>query len=536
MRNSLREAYMKRQLAVVIISLFILTAVSPLAFGVNIQLSNEPEPQSTSSNNGGLMNSSWPMFQHDVRHTGRSPYGKSGNLVKEKWSKDIGGLVYSSPAIDKNGTIYIGGYDRYFYAINPNGTMKWRYKTGGGIMSSPAIAEDGTIYVGSNDGRFYAFYPDGTKKWSLTIGDAWVRSSPVIDEDGIVYVASGLRGNICAVYPNGTKKWDTKLGGMVYCSACLDEDGTVYIGSNDGYMYAIYTTNGSIKWKYGTGTTCGGAGATIGDDSTIYFGDLLGYLHAVNPDGTQKWKKNVGANIYSSPSITQEGNIIIGCYNGYIYSFNPDNGAENWRFKAEQYEWIPGSPVIDKYGIIYIGALNGWFYALNPDGTLQWKYKTLDEIFTSAAIDENGTIYIGAHTTSFSAKLFALEPIQDNAPDKPSIDGPTKGIPRTEYTYTAVTSDPDGNNVSYFFNWGDLSNSGWTEFVPSGTPMSLNHSWRFKGIYIIKVKAKDEYGLEGDWSTFTVTMPRDKAIMSSLLLWRFKRFPLLEMVLSRINL
>ena len=40
----------------------------------NIKTSNEIESESISD--GGLMDSSWPMFQHDVRHTGRSPYGE----------------------------------------------------------------------------------------------------------------------------------------------------------------------------------------------------------------------------------------------------------------------------------------------------------------------------------------------------------------------------------------------------------------------------------------------------------------------------
>jgi outer membrane protein assembly factor BamB len=476
------------------------------------------------------------MFQHDVRHTGRSPFGNSGNWFVEKWKYDfIESMMFSSPAIDKNGTIYIGSFDWYFYAINSDGTMKWRYKTGEGIKSSPAIGEDGTIYVGSDDGKLYAIYPDGTKKWSLTIGGSWVNSAPVIDEYGIIYVTSVAGNNICAVYPNGTKKWDFKTSSDVYSSPVLDNMGTVYCGSHDGYMYAIYTSNGTLKWRHGTGTYCGGVGATVGDDGTIYFGDLLGYLHAVNPNGTQKWKRDVGDNIYSSPTITEEGNIIIGCYDGYIYSFNPDNGAENWRFKVEEWVYISGSPSIDKYGIIYVGAWNGWFYALNPDGTLKWKYKTLDEIFTSAAIGEDGTIYFGAHSVEYDAYLYAIKPIEDNAPEIPFIDGPISGKPRSKYTYTAVTNDSDGDDVSYFFDWGDGTFSGWTGYVSSGTSVSLGHRWLFRGNYTIKVKAKDVYGLQGDWGTFIVTMPRDKAISSSLFLWFLERFPLLNRLLSLIR-
>ena len=483
------------------------------------------------------MDSAWPMFQHDVRHTGRSPFGKAGNWYVEKWKVDFGSLTYCSPAIDNNGTIYIGSNDWYFYAFNSEGTLKWRYKAGSGLESSPAIGEDGTIYVGSEDWRLYAFYPNGTKKWSRVIGDGGVYSSIVLDENGIIYATSSWGKNICAIYPNGTKKWDFKTNDNVYSSPVLDNMGTVYCGSNDGYMYAIYTNNGTLKWKYSAGTDCGGIGATVGDDRTIYFGDSLGYIHAVNPNGTRKWRRDLLANIFTSPAITEEGNIIVGTYLGYMYSFNPDNGTQNWRFEAEKYEWISGSPVIDKYGIIYFGACNGWFYALNPDGTLKWKFKALDAVFSSAAIDENGTIYIAAHCDSqpdFYCSLYALEPIYDDAPDKPVIDGPSTGLINIEYNFTAVTSDPDGNNVSYYFDWGDGKKSGWTDFVPSGTIVNLSHSWEKSDTYTIKVKAKDIYGMESEWSELQVTMPRDKIIIGSLLQRLFELFPLLEVVLSKI--
>jgi len=525
----------KNILAIGITSLFILSVVSPIVFGNTIRISNKEIQQSKISGDDGLMDSSWPMFQQNVRHTGRSPYGKSGNWFKVKWKfENKDSMMYSSPTINKNGTIYIGSYDRYLYAINPNGTMRWRYKTGGGIKSSPAIAEDGTIYVGSQDAKLYAFYPNGTKKWSLTIGDGWVHTSPVIDEDGIIYVASVMRGNICAVYPNGTKKWDTILGGWVYCSAALDENGMVYIGSNDGYMYALYRDNGTLKWKYKTGGKIGSDPA-INNEGIIYFGSNDGYLYALNPNGTRIWRRDVGDLIISSPSITNEGNIIIGCYDGYVYSFKPDTGAENWKFKVGSE--VSASPSIDEYGIIYIGALNGWFYAINPDGTLKWKYKTLDEIFSSAAIDENGTIYIGAHCISqpdFYSYIYALEPMDNNAPDKPVINGSISGLINIEYNYTAVTSDIDSDNVSCYFDWGDGEKSGWTDFVPSGTMVNLSHSWEKSGTYTLKVKAKDDYGMESEWGELQVTMPKDKATSSSLILKLINRFPLLEVILSKI--
>jgi hypothetical protein len=366
-----------------------------------------------------------------------------------------------------------------------------------------------------------------------------VNSAPVIDEEGIIYVGS-VGGNICAVYPNGTKKWDYMTGSDVYSSPVLDNMGTVYCGSHDGYMHALYTSNGTLKWKYGTGTYCGGKGATVGDDGTIYFGDLLGYLHAVNPDGTRKWRKDLIANVITSPAITQEGNIIAANYNGYIYSFNPDNGAENWRFYVQEFTWMPCSPVIDKFGIIYFGANNGWFYALNPDGTPRWSFRALDEFFTSPAIGEDGTIYFCSHSVTFICKLYALEPVEGNSPPElPNIDGPKTINNFFKFTYTFDTTDPDGDDVSFFIKWDDISYDGWTEYIPSGTPVSLKHRFYLSGLdnAVIKVKARDEHGIWSDWARYRVNFGFSRNLeINSLFLQFLERYPLLNQILLRLRI
>jgi len=477
--------------------------------------------ESTLPVNLGLLDSAWPMFCHDIRHTGRSPFGASGNAGKEKWKFWMERMMFSSPAIDENGTIYIGSGDECLYAINANGTEKWRFKTEGKIKSSPALDEDRIIYVGSNDGHLYAIYSNGTKKWRFGTGAAeWVYSSPSIDDDGTIYVGS-TNYNFYAVNPNGTEKWRFKTGYKIYSSAAIDDDGIIYFGSHDNYLYALYP-NGTLKWKYKTGEEVKSS-PTIGDDGTIYVGSWDGYLYAINPDGTLKWKFNTGDATETSPTIATDGTIYVGSYNGKIFSIDP-NGKENWHFKTG--DWVISSPAIDKNGVIYAGSLDGNLYALNPDGSLKWKFVTGGNIEPSPAIDEDGTIYFAADFTSqpdFYSYLYAIEVIENEPPDKPSIDGPTSGKPRTEYTYTAVTTDPDGDNVSYFFDGGDGTDSGWTEFVPSGIPVNETHKWWIRGTYEVKVKAKDPYEAESEWATLEVTMPVNQHSYS---------FPLLQRLLE----
>lgn len=102
--------------------------------------------------------------------------------------------------------------------------------------------------------------------------------------------------------------------------------------------------------------------------------------------------------------------------------------------------------------------------------------------------------------------IYTLSP---NKPAKPS--GLSRGKVGTSYSYTTSTTDPDGDKVYYWFDWGDETNSGWIGPNNSGQTISSSHTWSNQGYYNIKVKAKDLHDVESEWSDlFVVTMPRNK--------------------------
>ncbi len=85
-----------------------------------------------------------------------------------------------------------------------------------------------------------------------------------------------------------------------------------------------------------------------------------------------------------------------------------------------------------------------------------------------------------------------------NQPLAPS--GVDSGFGDTTYTFYASTTDPEGDSISYQFDWGDGNLTYWTDFHPAGDIVSMEHFWSYNGIYSIKVHAKDINNLESDWS------------------------------------
>jgi outer membrane protein assembly factor BamB len=473
---------------------------------------------------GGLQNSSWPMFHHDVRHTGRSPYGANGNWYSVAWKLRMNGLTKSSPAIDKNSTIYIGGDDfhKSFLVINNNGTINWLFDAGDFVWSSPSLSFDGIIYFGSNNGYFYAFYPNGTQKWQFYTGD-WVTSSPTIGPDGTIYFGS-FNNYFYAMNPNGTMKWRFQTGDAVLSSPAIDTNGIIYFGSHDTYLYALYS-NGTMAWRYKTGDSIKGS-PSMAEDGTIYVCSWDNYLYAINPNGTLKWRFGTGDATDTCPAIAQDGTVYIGSYDHKIYSISP-NGTKNWAYTTSGP--VPSSPAIDKNGIIYCGSEDGNLYAFNPDGTLRWRFDAGDSIESSAIIGEDGTMYIAVQNFSgpnFQTYLYALRIINEQPPSAPTITGTTNGKIKTNYEYTITSTDPEGNNISYYVDWGDGTHTGWIGPFNSGHELTVNHTWNKRGTYTIKAKAVDNYSAESGWGTLSVTMPLVyKPPHFWFLDWLLERFP-----------
>jgi outer membrane protein assembly factor BamB len=110
------------------------------------------------------------------------------------------------PAIGGDGSIYMAGNGGLF-AFDYAGTLKWVYQLGIS-MCIPAIDREGTIYIGraratfqspSDTVNFVALKPDGSLKFQLALRlangqTADIDSKPAISSDGSIYVGCDQPG------------------------------------------------------------------------------------------------------------------------------------------------------------------------------------------------------------------------------------------------------------------------------------------------------------------------------------------------------
>ncbi len=221
-------------------------------------------------------------------------------------------------------------------------------------------------------------------------------------------------------------------------------------------------------------------------------------------------------NTPNTPSGPGSGNI------GVSYTYQTSTTDSDGDTIKYSFDWN-GDGTVDEWTSYYSsGATISKSHIWTSVGTYNVKVK---------AEDSNG-----AQSAFSSAKTVAIS--SNNPPNKPGTpSGPSSGKPSKSYSYSASTTDPDGDQVYYWFDWGDGTNSGWVGPYNSGQTASVSHIWTAQGTYSIKVKAKDTNGAESVWSDpLSVSMPKTRQYINMPFLQFLENhphmFPLLRQLLG----
>ncbi|MGB5849767.1 MAG: PQQ-binding-like beta-propeller repeat protein [Ignavibacteriaceae bacterium] len=247
-----------------------------------------------------------------------------GDTYKVKWifkpeeeTDAVRFSFFGNPAVDKDGSIYIGSFNGYFYKLKDEDnkcaviwkhafkrTLSTSVTLYQEVWGSPTIGSNGTVYISTNDWRLWAFNPDGSVKWYFdTDHETW--TTPVITNNGLIVFGSedgyiyGIRDN--GIHPVEVWHYPEVSSGAWWGTAAVAADGTIIFGSEviegneRGVYYAIDEKDGSYKWQTPSLGFEARTHPAIGDDGTIYVcGGEAGNLYAIRgsaPLANTLWPK-----------------------------------------------------------------------------------------------------------------------------------------------------------------------------------------------------------------------------------------------------
>jgi hypothetical protein len=181
---------------------------------------------------------------------------------------------------------------------------------------------------------------------------------------------------------------------------------------------------------------------------------------------------------------------------------------------------------------VYSDVLRPDVYGDNPYLRLV-KERTNDEYYEMIE-GTDGTEEIFGQTWWYSPIIHVT--VVSDPPEKPDTpDGETTGSPGETYLYSTSTVDPDGDKVYYMWDWGDGNYSSWLGPFVSGETATASYSWSEKGTYSIRVKAKDIFDEESDWSDpLSVSMPKNQEFFGFFVRLFERFFPRISSVMYSI--
>ncbi|WP_133468342.1 PQQ-binding-like beta-propeller repeat protein [Paraglaciecola marina] len=94
--------------------------------------------------------------------------------------------------------------------------------------------------------------------------------------------------------------------------------------------------------------------------------------------------------------------ILVVFYIVCSSSAKASDGDLKWSYLTNSN--IVSSAAIDEDGTIYIGSYDNNLYAINPDGSLKWSFSALSGVSSAPIIGEDGTIYFG----SLDSNIYSL--------------------------------------------------------------------------------------------------------------------------------
>ncbi len=418
---------------------YMCVAILPLLFACS---DDDPVPVDLSYSVPLQDGAYWPKFRRTAGNSGWSPVRK-GQGQDKVWSFTTSKGIFSAPVIDKDGVIYIGSADAYFYAVKPDGTQKWRKKLGELVDSSAVIGEDGTIYFGSGDGYLYAVDSAGKEKWKFKPqGGAfitWFEGNVVLGPDGTLY-AGNDDFRMYAVNPKtGKQVWALKGTDQIWSAAAFAPDGTMYYGANDLVLRAVdpvaaaknpqEVEKKALRWKSPTLGSVVSSPLVAQKSGRLIFGSFDGYIHGVSPKGKELWKIPAREHIYASAAQAPDGTIYVPSADGTLYAITED-GKVKWTF--DTLDPIRSSPAIDGDGTIYFGCGDGRLYAINPDGTRRWSFDTSaddrNDLNSSPALGRDAVYIAGEDGKLWSVPYdYCLRATDKRCSTKATEDMPSDG-------------------------------------------------------------------------------------------------------------
>lgn len=176
-----------------------------------------------------------------------------------------------------------------------SGSIRWRFAAIADtrISYAPVVAGE-IVFVGPGDGRLYALASDdGQPRWIVERMAEW-QYLRQLQVSGEVLVAGGYKEKLYGLdLADGRQRWAFSAGNFINSQHVAD--GVAYLWSPTGWLYAIETASGVMRWRHRTSDYRGGSASwasvmaeLVTAEGKLHALDLANVLHVLATDSGEE--------------------------------------------------------------------------------------------------------------------------------------------------------------------------------------------------------------------------------------------------------
>ncbi len=273
-------------------------------------------------------------------------------------------------------------------------SVEWTFSTDGRIDASVNVVDD-IVYVGSYDKTFYAVGPTGSLIWSSEL--LYPHKSKALISNGIICLNNGNRligldqvtGHKLWIHePEEVKSKEPKVQLFDYDfedSTPVLKDGIAYYGNEYGSIYGVNIKTGTEQFHFKSESSSPVRAAPLINGNFLITCDYDGSITSIAlTDGSIQWQNRTfeGPSLYNSYGggmghlVANDTHFFFGKRLGAFQAYDLWSGEAKWSDGEPGGGWISGTP-LNEGETIYVGESFGQgFRAYEADsGKLIWRYQ-----------------------------------------------------------------------------------------------------------------------------------------------------------------
>jgi len=396
-------------------------------------------------------------------------------------------------------TVGPGGLNMWILKADENGNKSWEEGFGGDEHDFAYCVKeirDGNYSLAGryrqssdNDACLVKVDSDGDDLWMRRYDEnEWDEAYSVVQTANGSYLIGTTTFGLIFANQNGVMQSNISYGYTPTCIRPCSDGNYFLLGSRSSYARMTkIRPNGAVIWDKTYGKRNGdhfrdicemsdGSLAIVGDTTSYGYGGSDTWLMKTNGTGDELWNRTYGGSKYERGYFVSETPELGLVFGGWTTSYAETNG-------------------------------DAWVLLVNSTG------EEIDNVTVEAGHADyfrhgariSSTEFVACGVTNVKGSedgwlcKFSIQESSAPPATPETLAGPASGQCNISYDFSVNTSDPEGDDVRYIFDWGD-GNGTTTALFPSDQTVDISYCWLRGGTFSVKVMAEDENEQTSGWS------------------------------------